>query len=74
MVHLVRATLVVAGLFGLVALPFIAAMLILVAIGASSGLVIGLGLLALLASSTMAVSQRGQAFLRQSLRGVTRGG
>lgn len=74
MLFLVRATLVVAGLFGLVALPFVAAMLVLVAIGASSGLVIGIGFLVLLGSGILAISQRGQAFLGQSMQRAIRRG
>lgn len=72
MLHHLQATLVVAGLFGLVALPFVGVMLVLLAIGASSGLVIGLGFMALLASCAIAVSQRGQAFLGDNMRKVTR--
>lgn len=72
MLHHLRATAVVAGLFGLVALPFVAVMLALLAIGASSGLVIGLGFMALLASCTIAVSQPGQTFLSDNLRRATR--
>ncbi|AOG02361.1 MAG: hypothetical protein HEQ21_11610 [Blastomonas sp.] len=67
-----QSTLVVAGLFGLMAAPFVGVMLILLAIGASSGLIIGLGFLALLASGTFAVSQRGQTFLSNGLRKATR--
>lgn len=72
MLHHFQATLVVAGLFGLVALPFVGVMLALLAIGASSGLVIGLGFMTLLASSAIAVSQRGQTFLGDHMRKVTR--
>lgn len=68
MLHTLQATLVVAGLFGLVAAPFVGVMLILLAMGASSGLIIGLGFLALLVSGTWAVSRRGQAFLGARLR------
>lgn len=67
-----QSTLVVAGLFGLVAAPFVGVMLVLLAIGASSGLIIGLGFLALLVSGTFAVSQRGQNFLGAGLRKATR--
>jgi len=67
-----QSTLVVAGLFGLMAAPFVGVMLILLAIGASSGLIIGIGFLALLASGTLAVSQRGQTFLSNGLRKATR--
>lgn len=74
MLHHLRATLVVAGLFGLVALPFVGVMLVLLAFGASSGLVIGLGFMTLLASLAIAVSQRGQAFLGDNMRRATRRG
>ncbi len=67
-----QSTLVVAGLFGLMAAPFVGVMLILLAIGASSGLIIGIGFLALLTSGTFAVSQRGQTFLSNGLRKATR--
>ena len=67
-----QSTLVVAGLFGLIAAPFVAVMLILLAIGASSGLIIGIGFLALLGSGMFAVSQRGQRFLSNGLRKATR--
>lgn len=67
-----QSTLVVAGLFGLVAAPFVGVMLVLLAVGASSGLIIGLGFLALLVSATVAVSQRGQALLSIGLRRGTR--
>ncbi|WP_017671604.1 hypothetical protein [Blastomonas sp. AAP53] len=74
MLHTLQATLVVAGLFGLIAAPFVGVMLILLAIGASSGLIIGLGFLALLVSGTWAVSKRGRAFLGQRLhRAAQRG-
>lgn len=72
MLHHFKATLVVAGLFGLVALPFVGVMLILLAVGASSGLVIGLGFMTLLASCAIAVSQRGQTFLGDNMRRATR--
>ncbi|WP_110299816.1 hypothetical protein [Blastomonas natatoria] len=71
MLHHFKATLVVAGLFGLVALPFVGVMLILLAVGASSGLVIGLGFMTLLASCAIAVSQRGQTFLGDNMRRAT---
>jgi hypothetical protein len=69
-----QSALVIAGVFGLIAAPFVGVMLILMAIGASSGLVIGLGFLALLASGTFAVSQRGQDFLGKHLRKASRRG
>jgi len=74
MLNTLQSALVVAGLFGLIAAPFVGVMLILLAIGASSGLIIGLGFLALLASGTMAVSKRGQNFLGKRLRSASRHG
>lgn len=74
MLHHLRATLVIAGLFGLVALPFVGVMLVLLAFGASSGLVIGLGFIMLLASLAIAVSQRGQTFLGDNMHRATRRG
>jgi hypothetical protein len=67
MLHTLRATLVVAGLFGLIAAPFVGVMLLLLALGASSGLIIGLGFLALLISGTLAVSKPGRALLGRRL-------
>lgn len=72
MFHTFQSTLVVAGLFGLIAAPFVGIMLILLAVGASSGLIIGLGFLALIVSGTFAVSQRGQSFLTSGFRKATR--
>ena len=50
MFHVLQAMLVVAGLFGLVAAPFVGVMLILLVTGASSGLIVGLGFVAMLAA------------------------
>lgn len=74
MFHVLRATLVAAGLFGLVAAPFVGVMLTLLALGATPGLLMGLGFLAMLLSFSMAVSQRGQAFFGHHLRRVTQRG
>ncbi|MFN3819545.1 hypothetical protein [Blastomonas sp.] len=67
MFNTLQSTLVVAGLFGLVAAPFVGVMLILLALGASSGLIVGLGFLTLLASITVAVSKAGRRFLAPRL-------
>ncbi|MDM7956718.1 hypothetical protein [Blastomonas sp.] len=67
MFNTLQSTLVVAGLFGLVAAPFVGVMLILLAIGATSGLIVGLGFLAFLASITFAVSKAGRNFLAPRL-------
>lgn len=71
MFNTLRATLVVAGLFGLVAVPFVGVMLILLVAGASAGWIVGLGSLALLISLTLALSRRGQAFFSRHLRNAT---
>lgn len=71
MFHVLRAMLVVAGLFGLVAAPFVGVMLTLLVTGASSGLIVGLGFVAMLVSFTLAFSRRGQQFLGDRLRRAT---
>lgn len=68
-----QSVLVVAGVFGLIAAPFVGVMLILLAMGASSGLIIGLGFLALLGSGTFAVSQRGQKFMGRHFKKAVHG-
>ncbi|MCG6119029.1 MAG: hypothetical protein MEP44_00120, partial [Blastomonas sp.] len=72
MFNTLQSTLVVAGLFGLVAAPFVGVMLILLAIGASSGLIVGLGFLAFLGSITFAVSKTGRNFLAPRLNKAAR--
>ena len=71
MFHTLRTTLVVAGLFGLVAAPFLGVMLVLLALGASTGAIVGLGFLVLLISLTFALSRRGQMFFGGQLRKAT---
>lgn len=72
MFQTLRATLVVAGLFGLVAAPFLIVMLVLLATGASPGAIVGFGFLALMGSLVFALSKRGQAMLGPQLRKATR--
>ncbi|GGB67969.1 hypothetical protein [Blastomonas aquatica] len=74
MFNALQSTLVVAGLFGLIAAPFVGVMLILLAIGASTGLIIGLGFLTLLVSITFAVSKAGRNFFAPRLRKAARRG
>lgn len=72
MFQTLRATLVVAGIFGLVAAPFLVVMLVLLGTGASSGAIVGFGFLTLTASLVFALSKRGQAMLGPQLRKAAR--
>lgn len=72
MFNTLQSTLVVAGLFGLIAAPFVGVMLILLVIGASTGLIVGVGFLALLASITFAVSKPGRKFFAPRLNKAAR--
>lgn len=72
MFNTLRATLVVGGIFGLVAAPFVIVMLILLATGASSGAIIGFGFLVLTVTLLFAFSKRGQAMLGPILRKAAR--
>ncbi len=66
-----RSMLVVAGLFGIIAAPFVGIMLILLVTGASAGAIVGFGFLALMVSLTWALSRRGQRFFGERLRKAT---
>ncbi len=74
MFNTLQSTLVVAGLFGLIAAPFVGVMLILLVIGASTGLIVGVGFLVLMASITFAVSKSGRKFLAPRLQKAARRG
>ncbi|WP_373486668.1 hypothetical protein [Blastomonas sp.] len=63
-----RAALAVSGVVGLVAAPSVIVMLALLVIGASSGLIVGLGFLAMTLTAIVALSKRGQSGLKAMLR------